>query len=164
MTNIIGHIETWIAITLVALLTIFSDKILGRIRLRINRADLRVKYFEQLATDLSTYIFWVEVLHERHAKGWMDDPEDIGSIVGELNGAFTTLRIKEYVYRSWVRKYWGSDGAARFNEVLEAMKAVDAATHTFNDEGEEEQKTATLGTKLNRLRTVAERWLSETNA
>jgi hypothetical protein len=35
----------------------FSDKILGRIRFSPNRADLRIKYFEELALDLSTYMY-----------------------------------------------------------------------------------------------------------
>ena len=101
----LDHIETWAAVTLVAVLTIFSDKILGSIRLRINRADLRVKYFEQLALDLSTYIFWAEIFLERFQREWANDAEDMEAVTGELNGALTTLRTKEYVYRSWVRKY-----------------------------------------------------------
>jgi DNA-binding Lrp family transcriptional regulator len=59
MDIISNNVGTWLAAVTVALLTIFSDKILGRIRFSLNRADLRVKYFEQLATDLSTYVFWV---------------------------------------------------------------------------------------------------------
>ena len=105
MNIISDNLAAWLAATLVALLTVFSDRILERIRFGLNRADLRVKYFEDLATDLSTYVFWVEVFHERYQKKWTDDPEDLAGIVGRLNTAMVTLRTKEYVYRSWVRPF-----------------------------------------------------------
>jgi hypothetical protein len=41
------NVGAWLGATLVALLTVFSDKIIGRIRFRLNRADLRAKYFEE---------------------------------------------------------------------------------------------------------------------
>jgi hypothetical protein len=166
MQILTDHIETWAAVTVVALLGVFSDKILGGIRLRINRADLRVKYFEQLAVDLSAYIFWAEVYHEYFEKGWVETagPEWMTGLAGELNSAMTTLRTKEYVYRSWVRKYWGTRGSVRFGEVLDAVKATDLATHAFNNEGQVAEKTATLGRELDRLRALSEHWLSETDA
>jgi hypothetical protein len=102
------NVGAWLGATLVALLTVFSDKIIGRIRFRLNRADLRAKYFEELALDLSSYIFWAEVYHERFQKGWTSDPEDLSAVAGELNVAMVTWRKKEYVYRSWVRRYIAS--------------------------------------------------------
>jgi hypothetical protein len=61
-----------------------------------------------LALDLSSYIFWAEVYHERFQKGWTSDPEDLSAVAGELNVAMVTWRKKEYVYRSWVRRYIAS--------------------------------------------------------
>src|SRR5258707_13257015 len=145
MHIITDNLAAWLAATIVALLTIFSDKILERIRFGLNRADLRVKYFEELAVDLSTYVFWVDVFHERYQKGWTDKPEDLSAIGGELNGAMITLRTKEYLYRSWVRKYWGSVAAAQFVVLMNTVKSVDVATHAFNDAGNEDQKTVILG-------------------
>src|SRR6266566_839161 len=105
--NIIREkVGVWLATIIVALLTIFSDKILERIRFGLNVANLRTKYYEELATGLSTYLFWSEIYHERRQKGWDDDPADMDAIGGEVNAAVTTLRKKEYVYRAWVRKYW----------------------------------------------------------
>ena len=107
--NIIGDkLGVWLATIIVALLTIFSDKILERIRFRLNVADLRTKYFEELAVNLSTYLFWSEIYHERHQKRWADNPDDMAAIGGNINAAVTTLTTKEYVYRAWVRRYWGS--------------------------------------------------------
>jgi len=123
MENIIANnVGLWLAATIVALLTIFSDKILERIRFRLNRADLRTKYFEEQAVSLSAYLFYSEIFHERYQKGWADDPEDLAAIGGAINGAVTKLRKKEYVYRAWVRKYWGPAALEQFAQVLAAVK------------------------------------------
>jgi hypothetical protein len=164
MTNIIAHnVGAWLAATVVALLTVFSDKILERIRFRLNRADLRTKYFEQLAKDLSTYLFYSELFHERYQKGWADDPEDLERIGGAINGAITTLRENEYIYRAWVRKYWGEAKVEQFAEVMSTLKSVDDAIHAFNDRGNEEEKTAELGKRLGKLRAYVDSWLSKTD-
>ena len=160
MKNIIvNNVGVWLAATIVAFLTIFSDKILERIRFRLNRADLRTKYFEELATDLSTYLFYSEIFHERYQKDWANDPEDLAAIGGAINGAITTLRKKEYVYRAWVRKYWGSTAVKQFGEVMAAVKSVDDAIHAFNDAGKEEEKTIELGKRLDTLRAKIDQWL-----
>ncbi len=164
MQIISDNIVAWLAATIIAFLTIFSDKILERIRFSLNRADLRVKYFEELAMDLSSYVFWVEVFHERYQRGWTNDPDDLAGVAGELNVAMTTLRKKEYDYRSWVRKYWGSDAAVQFVNLMNTVKAVDVATHAFNDPGKEDQKTTALGKELDALRSSVELWMSRTNA
>lgn len=155
------HIGAWLATTTVAFLTVFSDKIFERIRFRLNRADLRVKYFEELAIDLSTYLFYVEILQERHQKGWADDLEDMTAIIGEVNDAVTTLRKKEYLYRSWVYRYWGRARMSLFAEVMSAVKSVDDATHPFNDPGGEAEKAATLGKELAALRVKVEAWMAQ---
>jgi hypothetical protein len=164
MDNIITHnVGAWLTATIVALLTVFSDKILERIRFRLNRADLRTKYFEALAIDLSTYLFYSELFHERYQKGWADDAEDLAAIGGAINGAITTLRKKEYVYRAWVRKYWGAAKLEQFTEVMATLKSADDAVHAFNDAGNEKEKTAELGKKLDKLRARVDEWLSQTD-
>ena len=165
MKNIItNNVGVWLATTIVALLTIFSDKILERIRFQLNRADLRTKYFEELAVDLSTYLFYTELFHERYQKGWANDPEDLAGIGGEINGAVTTLRKKEYVYRAWVKKYWGSPALEQFAQVMAAVKSVDDAVHAFNDAGNEKEKTDELGKRLDKLRAQVDQWLSQPGA
>ena len=158
--NIIGDkLGVWLATIIVALLTVFSDKILERLRFKLNVADLRTKYFEELAVNLSTYLFWSEIYHERHQKGWADDPEDIAAIGGKINAAVTTITTKEYVYRAWVRRYWDPAAAKQFDEVITAVKSVDDAIHAFNDSGKEEEKTIELGKRLDTLRAKMDQWL-----
>src|SRR5580704_15339047 len=148
MNFVAGNVGVWLSGAIVALLTIFSDKILGRIRWRLNRADLRTKYFEELAVDLSAYLFYAEIFHERYRRGWTDDPNDLEAVRREVNGAVTTLRKKEYVYRSWAKKYWGREPAIALFEVMDAVRATDDAIHLFNDEGIQEEKTVLLGQRL----------------
>jgi len=113
---VLDHIGAWLVTTAVALLTIFSDRLLARIRFQLNRADLRVKQYEELAQDLSTYTFWVEVYQERYAKKWTDDPEDLAAVAGNMNEAMVALRTKQYVYWSWVKTYWGELAAQDFTK------------------------------------------------
>jgi DNA-binding Lrp family transcriptional regulator len=158
--NIIGDkLGVWLATIIVALLTIFSDKILERIRFKLNVADARTKYFEELAVNLSTYLFWSEIYHERHQKRWADDPEDMAAIDGKINAAVTTITTKEYVYRAWVRRYWDPAAAKQFDEVITAVKSVDDAIHAFNDPGKDEEKTIELGKRLDTLRAKIDQWL-----
>ncbi|HKM86399.1 MAG TPA: hypothetical protein VJW96_09340 [Terriglobales bacterium] len=161
MHIISDNIGAWLAATVVALMTVFSDKLLERIRFKLNRADLRTKYFEELAMDLSSYIFFAELFCERHQRKWANDPDDMGAIGGEVNEAVTILRKKEYVYRSWIRKYWDEARLKQFAEVMGAVKSVEDALHAFNDGGGEEEKTTVLARKLGELRTKAERWISQ---
>src|SRR5205809_6944523 len=134
--NIIGDkLGVWLATIIVALLTIFSDKILERIRFRLNVADLRTKYFEELAVNLSTYLFWSEIYHERHQKRWADNPDDVAEIGVNFNGAVTTLTSKEYVYRAWVRSCWGSAAVKPFYEVITAVNSVEYTMYSFHLSG-----------------------------
>jgi len=159
MSVIYDHLGTWLATTVVAFLTIFSDKIAERIRFSLNRADLRVKYFEKMAVDLSTYLFWVEMLLERYEKDWDEDIDDFNEIVSEYNIALTTLRSMEFVYRSWIKKYWKEDAVIQFGEVINALKVVDNATHAFNDEGEKDSKVKILEEELKILQEKVDLWL-----
>jgi hypothetical protein len=164
MNILADNLGTWLGAAIVALLTVFSDKIIGRIRFALNRADLRAKYFEELAIDLSTYLFFASLFHERYARGWTDDPDDLSAIGSEINGAVTTLRKKEYVYRSWVRKYWKSGGLNDFEEIMKAVGLVEDAIHAFNEGGDEGAKTTVLGKELHLLRSKIDSWLSQSDA
>jgi hypothetical protein len=113
-----------------------------------------------LALDLSAYLFYAELFHERHSRGWTKNPDDLGAIGGEVNRAVVTLRKKEYVYRSWAKRYWGREPETELVEVLAAVKASDDAVHLFND-GAHEEKIVLLGQRLVELRGKVERWLMQ---
>ena len=73
----------------------------------------------------------------------------------------TTLRKKEYVYRSWVKRYWKSRGLIEFQELMQALGLVEDAIHAFNDKGDEGEKTKALGARLESLRRKTDAWLSQ---
>ena len=45
------------------------------------------------------------------------------------------LREKEYVYKSWVNKYWIKAQKDDFFEIFDSVKKVDLVTHLYNDPG-----------------------------
>jgi hypothetical protein len=163
MNLIVGHLQTWFALFLVAILTVFSDKIVGRIRFALNRADLRSKYYEQLALDLSTFVFYSDLFHVRRVRG-ESHFGDLGAIGGQVNESFVTLKTNEYVYRSWVRRYWSDKGVKRFESVMLCATNVYDAIIEFNEKGQEGQKTEMLGRRLAELKSNVDRWLSELDA
>jgi hypothetical protein len=158
------NLLAWLVATLITVLTIFSDRLLGRVRFQLNKADLRVKYFEKLAVDLSTNLFYAAIFEERFRRGWTDDKEDIAAVAGEVNAAITRLLTKEYVYRSWATKYWGRAAAAELVTIFANVKAVDDAIHEFNSAGQQEAKVAKLRSELDRARAGVDKWLSSNDA
>ena len=148
---------------LVTLLTVFSDKIVGRVRLALNRADLRTKYFEQLATDLSTFAFYADLFYTRYVRG-ESNSADLEQIKGEVNGAYVTLKTNEYVYRSWVRRYWKEEKLQSFLELMSVSRLVYEAIIEFNQKNQMNAKIETLGNRLSELTSRAESWLSSTDS
>jgi hypothetical protein len=161
MNIITEHLVAWLITVFITILTVFSDKIIERIRFGINKADLRIKYFEELATDLSRYIFWTDVYLERFEKNWTDDKDDLAGIAGELNTAMVTLREKEYVYKSWVTKYWTKAQQDAFFDIFDSVIKVDIATHLYNDPGSEKEKNKKLRDELELLQFKASNWLNK---
>jgi hypothetical protein len=78
-----------------------------------------------------------------------------------VNSSYVTLKTKEYVYRSWVRRYWKADVIRRFESVMSAAQRVYEAIIEYNEPGNEKRKTEALGQCLNVLRSNTEAWLSE---
>lgn len=163
MGILIEHLETWLVVAIVALLSVFSDKLIGRIRFAINRADLRSKYYEKLALDLSTFLFYTDLFHLRYVRGELD-VDDLSAIAGEVNGSYVTLKTKEYVYRSWVRRYWSESGLLQFDTVMKLALDVYQAIIEFNVQGSEPEKTEKLGHHLDALRRDVDTWLLKLDA
>jgi hypothetical protein len=124
---------TWLVTFLIALLTLFSSKITESVKFALNRADLRSKYYEEIAMDLSEFIFQAELTVEFVHNGWTT-PHALVPLVKDYNDSITKFRKKEFVYTSWVGHYWGEDKATKFATVAEAVKEFDKAIHSLNDE------------------------------
>jgi hypothetical protein len=160
MNLIFEHVETWLILAFVGLLTALSDKIVGRVRFALNRADLRSKYYEELARDLSAFVFYADLFHVRHIRG-ESDFADLPAICDDVNEAFVTLKTKEYVYRSWITRYWSQKRVKGFESVMQATTAVYEAIIEFNEKGNEHRKTEALGRYLIVLKSSVDQWLSK---
>jgi hypothetical protein len=124
---------TWSVGLLIAILSIFSAEITENVKLALNRADLASKYYEELASDLSEYRFQAELVVEYVERGWTK-ADSLKSLDTDYNESITKLRKKEWVYQSWMRRYWGEQQASAFAQCMDAVKAFDREVHNLNDE------------------------------
>ncbi|HST61037.1 MAG TPA: hypothetical protein VLK84_20200, partial [Longimicrobium sp.] len=68
--KLLEHLTTYVIAGLIALLTVFSDRIVGDIKIAINRADLRASQYDEVAAALSSHVFAVENVSEYYERGW----------------------------------------------------------------------------------------------
>lgn len=125
--------STWLIGIVIALLGVFSGHITENIKFSLNKADSRSKHYEELATDFSQYLFRAEIMHEFLGKNWTTKPT-LESLVTEYNNALRTVRKKEYVYLSWVERFWDSKDVSVFKSAMGSVRAFDDIIHTLNDE------------------------------
>ena len=95
----------WLVTFVLAIMSIFSVKITENLKLAVNRADVASEYYEELASDLSEYRFEAELFVEAIDHGWTK-ADLIEPLVKDYNGSITKLRKKEWVYQSWMRRFW----------------------------------------------------------
>ncbi len=58
------------------------------------------------------------------------------NLLNNYNESIKTLRKKEFVFQSWVRKYWGKNEASQFDSFMKSVREFDSAGHSLNDEYE----------------------------
>jgi hypothetical protein len=125
----------WFVGFVISLLAIFSSNITESIKSSLNRADVRSKYYEELAQNLSDFDFEAELAVEYIGNG-LTEAEGLIPLINEYNESITTLRKKEYVYLSWVNRFWGKSGLADLERSYDAVKSFDSAIHSLNGEFE----------------------------
>jgi hypothetical protein len=131
---------TWLVAFLIGILSLFSGHIIESARFALNRADLRTKQYEELATEVSQYIFSAELNTEFVEHNWTTK-KTLTDLLNEYNTSITTLRKKEFVYAAWIQKYWGKEQSAKFDEFMESVGNFDKALHSLNDEFEKVNRT-----------------------
>jgi hypothetical protein len=135
LTSLKTQTATWFVGTLIAIMGLFSSQLTESIKFALNRADLRTKQYEDLATEVSQYIFSAELNTEFIENDWTTR-ETMTGLLTEYNESITTLRKKEFVYLAWIQKYWGIGLAGRFETFMIAVRKFDAAMHLLNNEFE----------------------------
>jgi len=127
---------TWLVAFAVAMLGLFSSHITESVKFALNRADLRTKQFEELATEISHYIFSAELNTEFIEHDWTTKAT-MTELLKEYNESITILRKKEFVYQSWIQKFWGENEADQFESFMKYVREFDSSVHSLNDEFEE---------------------------
>lgn len=124
---------TWFVGTVIALLSVFSSNLTEGIKDSIHRSDLRAKSYEEMAQDLSAYVFASELWWEYIDHGWTSR-EAITPLMTKYNESITTVRKKEFVYLSWLSRSWGKADVKMFADVMVTLRALDHTIQTLNDE------------------------------
>lgn len=127
---------TWLVAFAITILGLFSSHITESVKFALNRADLRTKQFEELATEVSQYIFSAELNTEFIEHDWTTKAT-MTELLKEYNESITTLRKKEFVYQSWIQRFWGKNEADRFESFMKYVREFDSSVHSLNDEFEE---------------------------
>jgi hypothetical protein len=129
------HFTTVLVTTFLALLTFFSDVIVEKVKLGINRANLRTTHYESMASSISSYVYASENVTEFYANGWTDK-SSLHAIVPDFNTAIVALRKNEYVYFGLLNRYWDKEDINRFRSVMETVKKIDFHIHLMNGEAQ----------------------------
>jgi len=135
VTSIKTQTSTWLVAFLIGILGLFSGRITESLKFSLNRADLRTKQYEQLATDVSSYIFSAELTTEYIEHNWTTKAA-LSDLIKEYNTSITTLRKNEFVYSAWIKKYWDKEELAKFDGFMVSVHKFDQAVHSLNDEFE----------------------------
>jgi hypothetical protein len=157
--ELLAAAATWGVAAAGACVALFFTPIVDRVKLRLSRAALRVKQFEEFAADLSNFIFHAELEHEFLGNGWIT-AEQLNPITESYNDAITALRKKELVYLSWADRYWSAPELPLFDNVLTAVHEVDRAVHLFNDGRITQDRIESLQMKIGVLRDSAGKLLA----
>jgi hypothetical protein len=126
---------TWVGTLVVAILAVFSSYFTEKIKFALNRADQRTKQFEEIATEVSHYIFSAELNREFIEHGWTTE-STMKKLLDDYNESVTALRKKEFVYQSWIQKFWGKKEADQFKCFMKSVREFDSTVHSLNDEFE----------------------------
>jgi hypothetical protein len=124
---------TWFVGVVLALLGLFSGKLVETVKFALNRADLRAKYYEQLALDLSGLVFLVDRLAKvYYGAEWAND-DDKGAIAVAYNDAMNKICSEEYVYLSWLQRYWNKRMVDAFGATMKQIREVDTVVIRLNE-------------------------------
>lgn len=126
---------TWFIGVVISILTIFSSHLSEQIKFHLNKADLRVKLFEEISAETSSFVYSSEIMVEFLKNNWTTK-ESLTFIAEDYNSSVANLRKKEFVYHSWIKKYWSKDKLEEFENLMVNVKEFDSLLHHFNGEFE----------------------------
>jgi hypothetical protein len=133
--SLTSQLGTWFVGLLIATLTLFSSRITESIKFALNRADSRTRQYEELAAEVSQYIFSAELAVEFIENDWTTK-QSLTELLKDYNQSIMTLRKKEFVYLAWIRKFWNENQAIQYENFMKSVRVFDSTIHSLNDEFE----------------------------
>jgi hypothetical protein len=145
----------WFVGVILALLGVFSGKLVETIKFALNKADIRTKYYEELASDISQLVFIIDrLVNVYYGQPWTGDEDDEdekddekkskGAIAEEYNRLMNLVSGKEFVYLSWLQRYWNTKQVEEFTRLMEKVRSVDATMIAMNEGLDREKGIAEL--------------------
>jgi hypothetical protein len=132
--SLADQVGTWFAGSVVlAVLGAFSGRLVEKVKFALNRADARIKYYEQLATDISHFVFIIDRTVKVYYGSTWASADDKGAIAAEYNEIMNKICRDEYVYLSWLNRYWGKHKTELFKLTMANIKRVDAVLIDLNE-------------------------------
>jgi hypothetical protein len=131
--KLLENLSSFVIAGVIALLTVFSDRIVGDIKFAMNRADLRTTRYETVAATLSNHVYATENVAEYYEKGWTDKAS-VEMLGKWYNETITELRKQEFVTLALLHKYWDEDDVERFSQLMTDIRNADATIHDLNPE------------------------------
>jgi hypothetical protein len=130
--SFVDQAGAWFVGVILALFGVFSGKLVETIKSALNRADLRTKYYEELAVDISRFVFIIDrIVKVSYGSNWAGE-EDKSEIANEYNELMNRISGKEFIYLSWLQHYWGKNKVHEFTSMMEKIRQVDAALINLN--------------------------------
>jgi hypothetical protein len=126
--ELLKEVAKWCIPLLGAVVAVYFTPLVERLKLGINRANLRTQQYEEFAADVSHFIYHAELVHLYFVRGWTE-PKDLDPVIDDYNVSIACVRKKEFVYLSWAYRYWKKEEWKSFDTVLSLIKAVDDAIH-----------------------------------
>ena len=151
LNELLKEVAKWSVPLVGGLIAVFFTPLVENLKIRLSRADLRLRQYEELARDLSSFVFEAELQHEFLSSSWAT-AANLKAITESYNVAIVNVRGKELVYLSWAKKYWQPDEYKKFEAVLAQVRVVDANVHAFNDNKSTPEKLAALSHSTGILR------------
>lgn len=144
---------TWFVGVVIACLGAFSSRIVESIKFALNKADLRAKYYEELAVDLSSVLHAVDRLNKvYYGSSWLSD-EQKGAVAEAYDESMNKIRRYEFVYLSWLQRFWNKKTLSAFHEVMAQLSTIDNILIGLNEADAFDKHLEPLEAAVEELRT-----------
>ena len=131
--NFADQAGTWFIGVVLTFLGIFSGRLVEAVKFALNRADLRAKYFEQMAIDISAFVFAIDRYTKVYYSNWLNE-EGKSAIAEEYDETMNKLCRMEFVYLAWLQRYWDNRKAEEFTVTMNLVRAIDLAIIHVNED------------------------------